>query len=154
MNRKEKDRWSALFCLVVAAGICFESVKLSLGEFHKPGPGFFSFLAGAVLGILSLIVFLRSFRGAEGEERKTFWQNPNRTLKMVYMILALLLYTAGLNTLGFFLSTLCFLGFLLRAIDPQRWPVVIIVTILSTVISCGIFQYWLEVPFARGILGF
>jgi putative tricarboxylic transport membrane protein len=154
VNRNEKDRWSALFCLVVAIGICFGSVRLSLGEFHKPGPGFFSFWAGAILGLLSSIVFLKSFKGSAGDERKAFWQNPKRTRKMIYVIFALILYVVGLNYLGFFLSTLCFLGFLLRAIDPQRWLVVIAVSIFSTIISYGIFQYWLNVPFPIGILGF
>ncbi len=154
VNKSEKDRWSTLFCLVVAIGICFGSVGLSLGEFHKPGPGFFSFLAGATLGLLSLIVFLKSFKGPPGDERKVFWQNPKRTLKMIYVIIVMISYAVGLNYLGFFLTTLCFLGFLLRAIDSQRWLVVIAVSIVSTAISYGIFQYWLDVPFPKGLLGF
>ncbi len=154
MNKSERDRWSALFWLVVAIGISFGSVRLSLGEFRKPGPGLFSFLAGSILGLLAFIVFLKSFKESTGDKKESFRQNPKRTLKMIYVIIALIGYAVGMNYLGFFLSTLCFLGFLLRAIDPQRWFVVIPVSMFSTAISYGIFQYWLDVPFPKGILGF
>jgi putative tricarboxylic transport membrane protein len=154
MNNAERNRLSALFWLVLAVAICFGSVRLSLGELHKPGPGFFSFLAGAVLGLLSLFVILQSFKGKPGDEKKALLPNPQRTLKMAYAIIALILYAIGMDYLGFFLTTLLFLGFILRSIDPQRWRVVIAVSVLSTVIAYAVFQYWLDVQLPRGILGF
>lgn len=154
MNKRERDRMSTLFCLVAAIGICFGSIRLSLGSFRQPGPGFFSFLAGAILGILSFLVFLQSFKGLSGNERKAFWPNPKRTVKMIYVFIALILYAIGMEYLGFFFSTLLFLGFLLRGIDPQRWLVVLAVSIFSTILSYGIFQYWLDVQLPVGFLGF
>jgi putative tricarboxylic transport membrane protein len=151
---REKDRMSTLFWTVLAVGICFGSVRLDLGELHKPGPGFFSFLAGAILGILSLIVFVQSFKSAPGDEKKPFWLNPQRRIKMAYLVVALILYAIGMNYIGFFFSTLLFLGFLLRSIDSQRWSVVLTVSILATIISYGIFQYWLDVQLPTGILPF
>jgi len=154
MNRRERDRISTLVWLIVAMAICFGSVKLSLGNLHRPGPGFFSFLSGAVLGILSILVFLQSFKEQSGDIRKAFWPNPRRGLKMTYVVIALVLYAIGMNYLGFFLSTLLFLGFLLRGIDPQRWGVVFAWSILGTIISWGIFKYWLNVQLPGGIVGF
>ena len=154
MTNREKDRASALFWILLAIGICFGSVRLDLGELHKPGPGFFSFLAGAILGILSLIVFAQSFKSIPGDEKKPFWLNPQRRIKMAYLILALILYAIGMNYIGFFFSTLLFLGFLLGSIDPQRWPVILTVSILATGISYGIFQYWLDVQLPTGIFPF
>ena len=154
MNNREKDRMSALFWILVAIGVCFGSVRLDLGELHKPGPGFFSLLAGAILGILSLIVFVQSFKSVPGDEKKPFWVNPKRKIKMAYLVMALILYAIGMNYVGFFFSTLLFLGFLLRSIDPQRWSVVLTVSILATVISYAIFQYWLDVQLPTGIFPF
>jgi putative tricarboxylic transport membrane protein len=154
MNNRKKDRMSALFWIFIAIGICFGSIRLDLGELHKPGPGFFSFLAGAILGVLSSIVFLQSLKRVPGGEKGPFWLNPQRRIKMVYLVLALVLYAIGMNYIGFFFSTLLFLGFLLRSIDPQRWSVVLTVSILATVISYGIFQYWLDVQLPTGIFPF
>ncbi|MGA2466697.1 MAG: tripartite tricarboxylate transporter TctB family protein [Thermodesulfobacteriota bacterium] len=156
MNKRERDRMSSLFWMLLALGICFGSVRLSLGDLHKPGPGFFSFLAGAILSILSFFVFLQSFKdkGPSEKEKEVFFSNPRRTLKMVYVIIALILYVIGMNYLGFFFSTLLFMGFLLRGIDPQRWSIVFLVSILGAITSYAVFQYWFDVPLPGGIFGF
>ncbi len=154
MKKREKDRISALFWVVVAIGICFGSVRLSLGGLHKPGPGFFPFLVGSILGILSFLIFLQSFKALPGDEKRAFWPNPKRSLKMTYILIALILYALGMDYLGFLFSTLLFLGFLLRAIEPQRWSVALSGSILGTILFYGVFKYWLDIPFPTGILGF
>jgi hypothetical protein len=154
MKKREKDRISALFWVVVAIGICFGSVRLSLGGLHKPGPGFFPFLVGSILGILSFLIFLQSFKALPGDEKRAFWPNPKRSLKMTYILIALILYALGMDYLGFLFSTLLFLGFLLKAIEPQRWSVVLSGSILGTILFYGVFKYWLDIPFPTGILGF
>lgn len=154
MNRREKDRISALLGVAIAAGICFGSIKLSLGEYHKPGPGFFPFLLGSALGAISILIFFQSFKKLTVDEKKPFWPNPQRSLKMTYILIALILYALGMNYLGFPLSTLLFLGLLLKAVEPQRWSVVLSGSILGTIFFYGVFQYWLDIPFPSGILGF
>ncbi len=153
MNKRERDRISSLFWLVLSLGICIGSFRLSLGDIHRPGPGFFSFLAGAILGILSFLVFIQqSFKEHPADERKYFWPNPQRSLEMTFVIIALILYAIGMNYLGFFISTLLFLGFLMRGVGSQRWIVVFTWSILTTILSYVIFQCWLNVQLPRGIL--
>jgi len=154
MSKRERDVVSTLVWLFAAIAICYGSVGLSLGTFRRPGPGFFSFLAGVVLGGLSLLVFLRSFKQQSEDGKKAFWANPQRGLKMSYAVIALFLYAVAMNYIGFALSTLLFLGFLMRGVDPQRWSVVILWSIFGTVVSYGIFKYWLDVQLPGGIFGF
>ena len=154
MIKREKNRMSALVWIAVAIAICFGSVRLSLGNIHQPGPGFFSFVTGALLAILSFFVFLQSFKEEPGDERKAVWPNPQRTLKMAYVVIAMIFYAIGMNYIGFSFSTLLFLGFLLRGIDPQRWSVVIAWSILGVIVTYGVFIYWLDVQLPGGIFGF
>jgi hypothetical protein len=154
MTRRETDRMSSLVCLGVAIAICMRSISLSLGDPHKPGPGFFSFLTGASFGLLSFVVFLRSFQGSGGREREVLWPNPQRKWKVMYVLIALTIYSVGMDYLGFFLSTLLLLGFLLRGIDPQRWSVVLAGAILGAILFYGIFQWWLGVQLPSGIFGY
>lgn len=150
---RNPDRLSGLFWAGVAILICGGSLRLSLGDLHHPGPGFFSFLAGTLLGLFSIILFWQSSRKGAQEERKVFG-TPQRTRQMTWMIIALIVYVLGMKYVGFFFSTLLFLGFLLRGIGRQKWPATISVTILAAVISHFIFQYWLDVQLPRGFLGF
>jgi hypothetical protein len=86
MNKREKDRVSSLLFLAVAIGICIGSIRLSLGDFHRPGPGFFSFFVGAILGLLSAIVFWQSFKELPWDEKIAFWPNPKTNLKVGYVL--------------------------------------------------------------------
>jgi putative tricarboxylic transport membrane protein len=148
------ERLSLMMWLAVAAAICFGSVKLSLGALQKPGPGFFPFLAGSVLGLFSLLSLLQSFKRPPEDEKEQVWPKAQRALKIAAVVLALILYAIGMNYLGFTLSTLLFLGFLLRGIDPQRWVVVLAVSILGTTLSYGVFQFWLGAQLPKGPWGF
>jgi hypothetical protein len=155
MDKNAKDRGSSLFWMVVALGICFGSLRLGLGVLHRPGPGFFSFLAGSVLCILSLSVFFRSrkARGSSGKGKEAFLPGLHGTLKMAYVTIALILYAIGMNYVGFFFATILFLGFLLRGIDPQPWWVVVIISILGAITCSVVFQYWLGVQLPCGPFG-
>ena len=150
---KNPDRLSGLFWAGVAILICWGSFRLSLGDLRHPGPGFFSFLAGAILGLFSITLFWLSSKRGPQEGKKAFGA-PQRTGQMIWMIIALIVYVLGMKYAGFFFSTLLFLGFLLRGIGRQKWPATISVTILAAVISHFIFQYWLDVQLPRGFLGF
>lgn len=154
MEKRTKDRISTLVCLAVALVICISSLRLSLGNLHRPGPGLFPFLAGALFGVLSILSFLQNFRGLPGEERRAFWPNPQRGWKMVYVIIALILYSVGMKYLGFAPSTFLFLIFLMRGIEPQRWSVILPISILGVIFFYGVFQYWLDIPLPKGIFKF
>jgi hypothetical protein len=111
-------------------------------------------LFGVIFGILSFLLFLQSFRKLHQKEEEAFWPNPQRGVKMTYVIISLILYAIGMSYLGFFFSTLLLLVFLLKGIDPQRWSLVLVVSILGTIIFYAIFKYWLDVPFPAGIFEF
>jgi len=154
MKGTGRNRISALVFLGISIAICLGSIKLSLGSFRKPGSGFFPLLTGACLGICSLLVILKSYKRTEDDEKREFISNKRGLMKIGYAILALFLYALGMNYLGFVLSTMLFLGFLLRGIDPKPWPTVISVSILATGASYWIFKIWLDVQFPTGIIGF
>ncbi len=152
MTKGKADRVSSVFFMAMAAAICYGALRLSFGDFHKPGPGFFAFFVGGVLGVLSLALFLGTFRGA-GEDKETpFWVHPKQELKVAYVLAALILYTFGMDSMGFPLSTILFLIFLTRFIDPQRWLVAISVALIATGMSVWIFKYLLDVALPMGFM--
>ena len=151
---KKNDRRSSLFWLAAAILICVGSLKLSLGNLGQPGPGFFSFLAGAILALLSIILFLQSRKGGLEEKGKAFWPNPQGARQMIWMVVALLVYVIGMNYAGFLLSTVLFLGFLFRGIGRQGWLTSVSMTVSTSFVAYLIFQYWLDVQLPRGFLGF
>ena len=151
---KNPDRLTSMIWLALAILICSGSARFSLGDLRHPGPGFFSFVAGAILGLLSIILFWQSGRKGPQEKREAFWPNLPGGRQVIWMVIALIIYVLGMKYGGFFFSTILFLGFLLRGIGHQKWPTTISVTILAAIISHLVFQIWLDVQLPRAFLGF
>jgi putative tricarboxylic transport membrane protein len=147
------DLTSSLIFLAAALCMCVGSLRLSIGTVSSPGPGFFPFLAGAILGIFSLVLLAQSFKKVEGEE-KSLWQSIWGGWKIVSVLIVLVAYVFGMNYLGFFLGTILFLGLLLRGMGHQTWLLTIVASLLGAIISYGIFQAWLDVQLPHGVLGF
>jgi putative tricarboxylic transport membrane protein len=146
------DKWSSLFWLVVGGLICFGALKLSLGTAKTPGVGFFPFISGSALVLLSLIVFLQSRGIPKATGAAALWPDKGKMLKVLLTIAALLVYGIVMEYLGFLLSTFLFLGFLLRVVEPQRWPMVIGGSVLVSFVSYGIFALWLKAELPTGLL--
>ena len=147
----DKDKGSSLAWLGVGLLICVGSVRLSLGSLHNPGPGFLPFLTGVLLAGLSFIDYLRLSRASSPEkETKPVWTDRGRGFKMFLTVIALLAYAVGMEYLGFLLSTVIFIGFLLRVIEPKRWSIVILSSFLTAVISYCIFELWLQTQLPKG----
>jgi putative tricarboxylic transport membrane protein len=149
-----RDRWSSLVWLGIAIFICIHSLRLSLGTFRNPGPGFLSFYAGLIVGGLALVVHLQSRRvPASGEKGKSLWMDKSRGRKMVLTVLALLGYAVIMNYLGFLVSTFFFLVFLLRVIEPQRWPVALLGSLAASAAFFCLFELALKSQLPKGPFG-
>jgi putative tricarboxylic transport membrane protein len=143
-----RDLTSALFWLAIAAFVCLEGfTNLKLGNLRSPGPGFFPFWGGLLLGTLSLILLARSLKI---RERLGSAAIPWPALLLV--LGALLGYLLFLETLGFVTVTFLFLLLLFRFgktgwIKSGGWAVI------TTTVAYVLFRFWLQVQLPRGPLG-
>ncbi len=147
------DRLSSLFWLIISIITCIHSYQLGLGSFQSPGPGFLFFWSGSVLGTLSIIIFLRNIKKKiliEGQ--KNIFENV-KWIKVLSVILSLIIYGLILEWLGFLLSTIFLMAFLLFSIESKKWYVVIFVSILSSLLSYVLFELCLKARLPKGILG-
>jgi len=69
------DKW--FFSLILGVSICIESYRVSLGDFHNPGPGFFPFLIGLSIAALSLALLVQVVRVKEAEKIKFLKSRAN-----------------------------------------------------------------------------
>lgn len=147
-----REEGSSLVWLGIAILICIGSLRLSLGSFRNPGPGFFPFIAGLIVAVMALAIHLQS-RGKTSAKgtREPLWADKKRIQKMVLTTLALLAYGVGMDYLGFLVSTFLFLAFLLRMIEPQRWSLVLLESALASGISYLIFDIWLQAQLPKGL---
>jgi len=137
--------------LILGVAVCVESWSLKIGTFNNPGPGFLPFWAGLLLAFFSLISLIKTAAAEKVRGETSVWAGVNVS-KLALIILALLLYVALLNTLGFYLCTLLLLIFLFRAAEPYPWRTVLLASVLSLAAVYVVFVLLMDVRLPSGTL--
>jgi hypothetical protein len=149
-----KDQASSGFFFFIGLAIALGAVRYKLGTFSAPDSGLMPFLVGLAISFLAVIGFIH----ATLERRQgTGWVSPLKQVgweRVLIVLAALAGYILLVKTLGFLICTALFIGFLLRAVVPQRWSTVLAVALITALVSYGIFQVWLKAQLPGGILGF
>jgi hypothetical protein len=154
MAKFNNDQVSGAIWIAVGIVIAVGSLRYGLGQLESPGTGFLPFLAGCAIALLALIGLIQSTlkrRNGAGWMpilRGILWQKP------LLVMAALFAYALLMKSLGFLLCTVLFIGFLLRAVEPQRWPVVIVGAIGTALGAFAIFEVWLKTQLPQGPWGF
>ena len=144
-----KDLTSSLFWLAIAIFFTVDSItRLKLGTLHQPGPGFFPFWGGVVLGLLSLVLLLTSVKN-----RDRLSLSGLKSSKLLLATGATLAYLLLLETLGFVTITFPFL-FLLFRLEYKGWVFSAFFALVGAVSSYALFQLWLKTQLPAGPFGF
>jgi len=152
---KTYDRRIGLFWLAFAAYVCIGSLRMGLGTLRNPGMGFMTFGSSALLGLLSLILFFRTFSSKKKEEIKPGSVFAGRLWKRVlWVFIALLIYSEVMPSVGYLISTFLLMSFLYWIVRGQKWWWVLVSSLVTTVVTYYVFSILLNCQFPPVFLGF
>ena len=154
MFRLNNDQVSTILWLIGGGFVAWASVGYGLGTLAAPGSGFITFLAGSGICFFSFIGIMDA---TLRKQKGVGWQPIVKDLrweKALLVLGALTGYALLLSRLGFMICTALFVGFMLRVVKPQGWPVVITGGVLAALGTYAIFELWLKAQLPRGPLGF
>ncbi len=150
-----KDTQSSLFWLLFAIYISVESYSLGLGKWSMPGTGYFPFVAGVLLGMISLSLLIRTLLKTS---LKKILSNRSKDLEplnwknLILTLAGMLVYVFFLHWLGFALDTFLLMIFLIWAVGRRSWFVSITSALSITVASYLLFERALDCQLPKGIL--
>ena len=151
-RRPTRDQASSCLFLTLGLLICLYSLRYKIGTLAAPGSGFMPLVTGGLMCLLSLAGLTHATLASEGH-----WQRPasrGRSRRNSLLTLGALVGFLGLMTvIGFVPATVLFIGFLLRAIVPQPWPVVIAGALAASGMSYLVFDVWLQAQLPKGLWG-
>ena len=118
------------------------------------GPGFMPLLTGAGIMLLAISLCITSTRARPAQLPAGFIPDRAGVLRLTAVVGALMGVIAGMDYLGFRLTTFLFVTFLVSVLHKQR---LVLTLIVALAVSAG--AYWafvteLKVPLPVGILGF
>lgn len=150
---KVYDQGSSVFWLLFSICVFIESLRLGIGTLRNPDAGFISFGASGLLGVLSLILFLRS--SLKKESAKITSPFHGTLWKRVFLVLiALLMYSKFMPAGGYLISTFLLLTFLFFIVERQKIWWILTFSSLITLITYYAFSKLLNRQFPVGLFGF
>jgi putative tricarboxylic transport membrane protein len=138
---------AGFFCIFFGVTMIIGAIRLRLGTPSEPQPGFFPFLAGAVLVVLSVILLIRAFSG-RGEGAEPFGE----LWRPAILAIGLLLYSLLLDPMGYILATIILSMIVLRVLDTKAWLTLVAISLVLSVGTYFLFDRLLDVPLPLGIL--
>jgi putative tricarboxylic transport membrane protein len=148
--KDSSDRISGIFFLLFSGYVCMKSLQMGLGGWHRPGPGFLPFWSGVALGILAVILLTQSLRQDKASAADEPKEKTN--LKPITLVLISLVgYIILLEPLGFVITTVIFVGFLLKTIEKKGWILTIWVSLVVALSSYVVFEVLLGAELPKGI---
>ncbi len=147
------DIFGGLTWFLLGFVYCLGAIKYKLGTFHAPGPGFMPFLAGGLLALLGLILFISTSLKAKSRMGESLAQK-DQARNLLFPLGALVFYALFLERLGFLLDTFIFLLFLFKMARPKIWVLPIVLSALIVTTAHFLFSVFLQTQFPKGILGF
>ena len=147
--RRWGDVIGGILFALAGIGILAESFRLRVGKPTDPQPGFFPFVSGVVLIVLSLVLLVYSWR-APGQEVRP----PSNLRGPAILIAGMAVYVGILDSVGYVLSTLFIAALILRVLGIKSWRML---GGASAVLSVGtylLFARLLGIELPPGILAF
>ncbi len=146
LNKLTRINWVAFSTGFIGVLAVLGSIQLGLGKFQNPGPGLFTFIAGALLAILSFVLLVREVIPLEN--LKVLVLKERIAITATFFSLILIFEYIGFRLSIFFL----FLA-LLRSFGFRRWPVIVGIAVLTALVSDLLFSTLLRMVLPRGPWG-
>lgn len=137
----------SLFLFLVGVGAIIGAVRLHVGSPTEPQPGFFPFLAGISLIILSSVIFSQGWLG-HGQSKAAFGEVRRPAL----LLGVLIVLVAVLDRLGYVIGTFIACGLILRILDVKSWRVLIITSLGLSIGTYLLFDRLLGIDLPMGML--
>lgn len=137
--------------ILLSIFICWESLKLGIGKFRNPGPGFLPFLVSIFFFSLSLLNFVQEIIISKDEGTKDrYTMNRKNLLKLAIIAIMLCGYLFSLNIFGYIIATYLLMSLLLVLFDPKKWYIYLIIAAVVVNLSFLFFGKWLRVDLPIG----
>lgn len=149
----KKESLSGILWLCIAIAVLVASVRLGLGAYQNPGPGFLAFWAAVLLALFSGVLLLVSLSGQENSNPLAdLWKRRKWSIPLL-VVVTMIIYGLVLPKLGFLPTTFVLMVVLFALGKMKLWQA-IPSAMLAALATFVLFDWLLKMPLPRGFFGF
>ena len=141
------DAVGSLFLFLLGIGAVVGAIRLKVGSPTEPQPGFFPFLGGLSLIVLSTIIFFKG-RIGQSQEKIAFGEIGRPALLLAVMIALV----AVLDSVGYVVGTFLASGIILRILNVKSWRIIIFTSLCLSIGTYVLFDKLLGIDLPVGVL--
>jgi hypothetical protein len=143
------DRVSGAALVLFSLLVIWESLHLPFGTFRQPGPAYIPVILAALLFVVGLsLIFISSRAPLLSSIRWTEWRHA------LAILAASIFSVFALERLGYRLTVLLILAFLVKVVEKRGWMVSFLFAFTLAFGSFFLFYTVLRVPVPQGPWGF
>jgi putative tricarboxylic transport membrane protein len=148
--RKTGDLIGSVLLILTGTGVIVESIRLKIGTFLRPQPGFFPFAGGILLIALSLVQLARSWPRREAAPRPP--QAFGELRRPAILVVGMAIYAGVLDPVGYLISTLLIAAVILRVLGVRSWKVISLGSLGLSLGTYLLFDRILGIDLPPGVL--
>ncbi len=141
------DVVGSFFLFLLGIGAVIGAIRLQVGSPTEPQPGFFPFLGGISLIVLSSIIFLKGQTGQS--PKKVVFGDVGRPALLLVVMIGLV---AVLDRVGYVIGTFIASGLILRILNVKSWRVLLLTSLCLSIGTYILFDKLLGIELPVGIL--
>lgn len=147
----DREQVLNLVWIAVGGAVCLHAASLGLWDGKGPDSGFLPLACGLALALAGLAQLLT--RPSVITAEAPFFPDRGAAIRVCGVLLGLVLTTLLMPRLGFLITAVAVMIFLLQIIERQRWWVVLVVACTSSLAVWWLFDRMLDVVLPRGPWG-
>ena len=151
--RNRGDIIGSVLLILTGTAVVIESIRLKVGTFLLPEPGFYPFFVGLLLVGLACVLLVQGCLG-HGDTS----QQPHETIgdfhRPAILVAGMGIYTALMDPVGYVLPTVLIGAVVLRVSGVTSWKVVGLISVGLSVGTYVLFSRILGIDLPAGVLSF
>ncbi len=151
---KKADLITGFVLLALSGYVIWESLQMPQSATFGPGVGFLPFWLGALLAVLALILLVNAWRRPEDPQERPPFPGKKALISVSLVLAGLAAYIILMEWLGFVVNTVLLVTFLLKGVERERWPMTLLIAVLTTAALYIIFRVLLGIKLPANFLGF
>jgi putative tricarboxylic transport membrane protein len=152
LEMKRPYQIAGVVLLLFSAWVLWESLRLSYYTALGPGPGFFPFWLSILLGLLSVIMLYQATFQPADPMPEDFFAPWTGYLRIAAIVGAWVAVVVLMNPLGFRLTMLAFLLFLISTMGRTHPVITVVVSLAGSFGVYQVFVQFLGIPLPIGFL--